>query len=146
MTALQILRQLDTDRIRREHPNLPDSAIVPRKFQDKTHNGLINCIICYIELIGGEATKVTTSGRMITKCRTEVKGSGRDVWIPGTTKTGTPDIRATLRSISLYIEAKVGKDRQRPEQAKVEQQAIRAGGKYFLAKDFRNTYEWLNSL
>ena len=137
---------MDIDRGRVSHPNLPEEARVSAKYNDKTHNGLCKCIVACIELMGGEATRVTTSGRQITKCKTEVKGSGKQVWIRGTTKRGTPDVRGTLRAISLYVEVKVGKDTQKPDQEKVENQANSAGGRYYLARDFESFYQWITKL
>ncbi len=148
MTALTILRQLDCGRIRKryEETPLPEAVITPRKFKDTTHNGLIQCCVACIELMGGEATKVSTTGRRITVGRTEVKGSGREIWIKGTTKNGTPDIRGTYNGLSLYVECKVGKDRQRDEQKAVEIQATQAGGIYILVRDFESFYQWITKL
>lgn len=134
------------DRGRVTHPNLPEPARCSIKFEDRTHNGLIKCCVYCIELMGGEATKVSTTGRKITVCKTEVKGSGREIWIKGTTKNGTPDIRATYKAKSLYIECKVKKDKQRDEQKAVEIQATAAGGIYILVRDFETFYEWINQL
>lgn len=134
------------DRGRVTHPNLPEPARCSIKFEDKTHNGLIKCCVWCIELLGGEATKVSTTGRRITKGRTEVKGSGREIWIKGTTKNGTPDIRGTYKGLSLYVECKVGKDRQRDEQKAVEIQATQAGGIYILVRDFESFYHWVTKL
>ena len=146
MTGLQILRQLDCDRIKREHPNLPDTVIVPRKFKDGTANGLTNCIVAFITLSGGHATRVSSTGRQITKHRTEVKGSGKLVYIPGTTRKGTADIHAVWKGKHLSIEVKIGKDRQSEAQKQVEIEVNRAGGYYFIAKDFETFYQWINQL
>lgn len=136
---------MDIDRGRVTHRNIPESARVSTKFSDKTANGLTKCIIAFITLSGGWATRVTSTGRMIPTGKTEVF-DGKLKWIPGTTKKGTPDIMATLNGKSLFIEVKIGKDRQSEAQKQVEADINASGGYYFCAKDFESFYQWVNGL
>jgi hypothetical protein len=147
MTALQILKQLKCEQIRKEHPGLPETAITPGKFSDKTANGLTKCIVAYCNMTGGKSvTRISTTGRQITKCRTEVKGSGKLVWIPGTTKKGTADISGSWNGKSLHIEVKIGRDKQSDAQKQMQRWVEEDGGYYFCAKDFESFYQWVNGL
>jgi hypothetical protein len=47
---------------------------------------------------------------------------------------GASDLIACVDGRSLFIEVKVGKDRQRPEQMKFQAAVERAGGRYVLAR------------
>jgi len=143
MNGLAELRSLACDQIRASHPNLPEAAISPGRYNDKTHNGLIHCIVDYINFMGGSATKVSTTGRKITIKTTEVKGSGQEIWIPGTTRNGTPDIIGAYHGIPLFIEAKVGRDVQSDKQKEKGTEVTAAGGLYYLARDFLSFYEWI---
>lgn len=144
MTGLSHLRQLHCDRIRERYPNLPDSAIASANYSDSTANGLTKAIVAYIGFIGGWGTRVSSAGRMLPVKVTEVTTQMK--YIPGTTKKGTPDIMATYKGISLFIEVKIGKDRQSDVQKKVESEVTASGGRYYLAKDFESTYQWINQL
>ena len=145
MTALQILKQMDINRGRVTHPGLPEAARVSGKFSDKTANGLTKCIVAYITLSGGWATRVTTTGRMIPSGQTEVF-AGKMKWIHGTTKRGTPDIMGVLNGKNLAIEVKIGKDKQSEAQKQVEADINASGGFYYIAKDFESFYQWVNGL
>lgn len=147
MTGLQHLKELEKAEVRRKHPNLPESVVYAKTYQVSKANGLTKAIVAYCNLTGGKSvTRITSSGRMITKCRTEVKGSGKMVYIPGTTKKGTADISGTWNGLSLHIEVKIGKDRQSEAQKQMEQWVIQDGGYYFIAKDFESFFQWINQL
>jgi hypothetical protein len=144
MNGLQHLRQLHCESVRKKHPSLPDSAIASINYSDSNANGLTKCIVAYIGFIGGWGTRVSSAGRMLPVKVTEVTTQMK--YIPGTTKKGTPDIMATYKGISLFIEVKIGKDRQSDVQKQVEAEVTASGGRYWIAKDFESTYNWINSL
>ncbi len=146
MNGLDELKSLQIARIKHEHPTLPDAAIAPRKFKTSKANGLTQAIIMFIVLSGGFATRVTSSGRIVTKCKTEVDGSGKSVYIPGTTRKGTADIHAVYDGKHLSIEVKIGKDVQSKDQKAVQIDINKAGGHYFIARDFESFYKWFKSL
>ena len=146
MTGLQELKKIHCDSIRKKFPSLPESAICAGKYSDNSANALTKSIVAYITLSGGHATRVSSTGRQITKHRTEVKGSGKLVYIPGTTRKGTADIHAVWKGKHLSIEVKIGKDRQSEAQKQVEIEVNRAGGYYFIAKYFETFYQWINQL
>lgn len=113
-------------------------------FTDKTANGLTKCIIRWIEINGGQAERINTMGRMIDarKRVTNVLGQSYTIgsigYIPTTSTKGSADISATVKGCSWKIEVKIGQDRQSPEQIKYQADIERAGGIYFIARDFHN--------
>jgi len=145
MTGLQHLRILHCGQLRKKYPTLPESAIAPGKYADNTANGLTKCIVAYINFMGGSATRVSSTGRMLPKGVTEVGSRGMK-WIPGTTRKGTADIMGVYKGIALSIEVKIGKDRQSDSQKAMELEVNRAGGRYFIAKDFESFYQWIITL
>jgi hypothetical protein len=129
--------------IRAKYPSLPEEAVASANYSDSTANGLTRAIVAYIGFIGGWATRVTSTGRMIDK-GTEVRA--KMVYIPGTTKRGTADIMGVIRGKAISIEVKIGKDRQSKAQRQVEQSVSDAGGLYYVARNFQDTYDWINQL
>jgi len=118
-----------------KHPTCPHLA--PRKFRDDTSNGLTQCIVQYIVLCGGFATRINNQGTWSKKLNR---------FIPGTSRRGLADIMATYKGLSLHIEVKIGKDRQSSDQAVIESQVINAGGLYYLAKNFTDFKLWFDNL
>ncbi len=143
MTAIQILKQLHCEEVRRRHPGLPDAAVTSSDYTDRTANGLTKCVVKYVTLLGGFATRVTTTGQMRATGKTEVS-AGQMKWVYGTTRRGTPDILGVLNGKQLAVEVKIGKDRLSPAQIEVQQQISAGGGYYFIARDFESVYKWIN--
>lgn len=145
--AVRLLEQMATDRAINEHPNFP-AAYVPRKtFRDDTANGLTQCIIAYVNLTGGQAERISTTGRVVMEHAQRLRG-GRLVdvatpkYIPTSGVRGSADISATIGGRSVKIEIKVGRDRQRDEQREYQRRIEQAGGLYYIARDFPSFVEW----
>ncbi|MFA5298834.1 MAG: hypothetical protein WC389_11570 [Lutibacter sp.] len=135
--AVKELEQLAMVEARRLHPDIPDSVLCPRVFRDDRANNLTKCVVEYIRLKGGFASRINNQGTFNRKL---------NKYIPSTSRKGLADVMATFRGLSLHIEVKAGKDVQSDEQKKVESEVRHAGGYYFLAKDFESFYQWFNSL
>ena len=120
------------DRVR--YPSMPDYARPKPKFDWSSANGITKAIVQYIELSGGWATRISTEGRYI-----ESLGHR----IPSSVKRGTPDVIGVLRGVPLFIEVKYGRDVMSDVQEEVMKDIIRAGGRYFVARDFDSFYEWV---
>lgn len=128
------LRQLSriTDEQRKaRRPTVPDHAWGSRTiFRENTANELTRSIIAFIEIIGGQAERINSMGRQITKNR-------KAIWVYGTGTNGTADISATWKGISIKIEVKATKCEKQSEVQMQYQQAIEeAGGIYILARSF----------
>jgi hypothetical protein len=122
--------------------NLPDrfKDMKPRAYDPKTANGLTKMIVDWIKYNGGQAERISTTGRYIVAQKKWIKGSG--------TK-GSADISAIIKNnkgiaIPCKIEVKIGRDKQSEDQVKYQQAIEKAGGIYYIAKDFDSFYEWYN--
>jgi len=119
------VKQLEAKAFHRKqikHPKIPINLLSKEAFRDDKTNGLTKCIITFIQLNGGQAERISTTGRCIDRSEiyTDVVGITRTVgsveWIPGTSTNGSADISATIKGRSVKIEVKTGTDRQRPAQ------------------------------
>ncbi len=88
-------------------------------------NNLTRQIIALITAKGGFATRVNSQGQW---------DPVRKVMRKGTTVKGMTDIVGVLKGRALFIEVKVGKDKLRPEQERVAEQVIKAGGVWAVAR------------
>lgn len=151
-SALSLLKKLALQNEWEKHPNYPKHlTIAVRKYTDKTSNGLTKCIIDFIKFNGGQAERISNTGRPIDRREvvTNVIGQQRQIgsieWIPGTGANGTADISATIQGYSVKIEVKckVTGDRYQSQDQKLYQQAIEAaGGLYIIAREFQQFYNW----
>lgn len=149
--SLKVLTDLDWS-IRASNTKMPPDYVPRTKFDDKTANGLTKCIISWITLNGYQAERINTTGRYIdnSKIVTDVLGRkikiGSGKYIKGTGTKGSADISATIKGKSVKIEVKIGNDRQSEYQKEYEADIIKAGGIYYIAKDFDNFINFYKSL
>ena len=136
--AVKDLEQLALEHFRREHPNFPEYAIAPQSYRDDTANGLTRCVVDFIRYNGGQAERINTTGMP------EQRG-GRIVWRKSNTTKGSADISATIAGRSVKIEVKIDADRQSETQRCYQADIERAGGLYFIAKDFTSFVEWYDA-
>lgn len=87
------------------------------------HDDLVKRIRIFISEIGGLSCHIETPGLLFDR-------HGKPVKIG---KKGRLDIAATIRGRSVWIDAKIGKDRLKPDQQKFAQAVINAGGIAFAA-------------
>jgi len=150
MTPLQQLTELDWQ-IRCSESRMPPEYIVRTKFTDKTANGLTKAIVRWINLKGYQAERISTSGRWVdnSKVVTDVLGNQKKIgsgkYIKGSGTKGSADISATIKGRSIKIEVKM-KDKQSEAQIEYQKAIERAGGIYFIAKDFTSFYEFYTTL
>ena len=129
-------------------PNFPYHP--PTKYRDDTANKLTACIIDFLNIKEHQAERINSTGRYIDRRKTmyDVLGHKRTVgsveWIKGSGTPGTADISSTILGRSAKIEVKIGKDRQSEVQKKYQNQVIKAGGMYFIARNFTEFINWYN--
>lgn len=146
--AVKELERLADNAAKAKYPAVP--YLVPRKFRDDSANGLTKCIISFLRLKGYQAERINSTGRIVDKRKsyTDVTGRrrtiGNYVWVYGTGTKGTSDISATVSGRSVKIEVKIGRDRQSDAQRRYQEQVEKAGGLYFIAKNFEQFYQWFN--
>ena len=114
----------------REHP-LPMHALAPPKFKTSDANGLSAAIVAFLDAIGGWASRVNTMG---------VYDAKRKAYRKTTMKLGFPDVQATYRGRSIYVEVKIGKDRLSPNQKKFIKGASEAGALVIVARTFEDFF------
>lgn len=148
MTALKKLENIAFEAKRLKYKDQPH--LIRKKYSDKTANELTKSIIAYIQLMGGQAERISTTGRVIDnrKNYTDVVGfkrtKGTTKWIPGTTTKGSADISATIQGRSVKIEVKIGKDKQSDAQLKYQAEIEKSGGIYYVARNFEDFFKWYN--
>lgn len=148
MIALKILEDLAFEEKRQKYPGQP--YLVKPKFSDRSANSLTKAIIAYIKLMGGQAERISNTGRIVDGRKTYLdvlkyrQTIGSVKWIPGTGTRGTADISATINGRSVKIEVKHGRDRQSDAQKKYQADVERNGGIYYIAHDFESFFHWYN--
>jgi len=148
MTYLKELYQMIYEDSRRKYPDVPLHAIPSTTYKVKTSNGLTRAIIKWIQLKGGQAERISVTGRMIDERKTykDVLGYTRQVgsirWIHPSMQRGTADISAIISGRSVKIEIKIGKDKQHEDQKRYQQQVEDAGGVYIIVSDFEDFCQW----
>lgn len=129
---------------------MPTEYVVRTKYTDATANGLTKCVIDYINFSGGQAERISNTGRYIDESRivTDVLGNRKKIgsgkYIKGTGTNGTADISATFKGKSIKIEIKM-KDKQSEVQKEYQQAIERAGGIYFICHTFDEFLEKFNT-
>lgn len=145
-TALKILEDLAFEDKKKKYPDQP--YLVKTKYSDKSANALTKSIIAFVRLNGGQAERISNTGRVVDgrKTYTDALGHRRTIgniqWIPGTGTQGTADISATIDGRSVKIEVKHGRDRQSEAQKKYQADVERSGGVYYVSKNFDDFYNW----
>ena len=149
-TAIQRLKQLWIEDMKRKHPLLTEGQIGELSINGTPANKLTKQIILYITLIGGRAERVRSEGRyLVGKTYTNVLGqkmSTNGSYIPSTSRKGTADISALCQGKSFAIEIKIGKDRMSDAQINYKIATERSGGYYLLARDFETFYKDINDI
>jgi len=133
--AVRELEQLAMDEARLLHPTMPHLG--PRTFRDDSANTLTACIVKYITLKGGFASRCNNQGVFNIN-------TGR--YIPSTAKKGLPDIVGTYQGKSLMIEVKYRSDKLSDHQEKIRQEQERSGGLFFIAHDFEGFKNWFDNI
>lgn len=129
---LERLANLEAIRL---HPSIEPRYLAPRLYRDDTANTLTACVVKYIEILGGWASRVNNMGvydRRLNKYRRS------------TQKKGIADIIATYKGLSLQIEVKIGRDKQSEAQEHVQQKVTEAGGLYYIARNFTDFKTWID--
>lgn len=150
MKALDQLKDLWLDDSIRKHPSIPrtPSYHAMPKFEDRSANGLTRCILTFLRLKANRAERISNTGRVVDTRKRFIdsvgfnRTAGSLTWIPGTGTAGTADISAIIAGRSVKIEVKVCKDRQSEAQKRYQLEVEKAGGIYFIARDFHGFLEW----
>jgi len=150
MSALEKLRQLKLAKTREMYPNIPEIALPKTEYNDRSANGLTRCVLDYLLLSGHFCERTGNEGRVIDGRKTYTDVIGRQKTI-GTVKRikssgtkGTSDLKAVINGRMVAIEIKFGADRQSQHQKDYQAMVEKAGGTYWIVKNFEqflNLYE-----
>ena len=149
------LKQLTSKALEYNYRNsvLPEPARYVKPYTDKTANGLTRCVIDYIRMEGGQAERVSVTGRYIDQSRivTDVIGRVRKIgtgkWIPPSMQKGSADVSSIIKGgKTVKWEIKIGADRQSEAQKNYQKQVESAGGHYFIVRSWEDFLEKYNSL
>jgi hypothetical protein len=147
---IKALETLANAEDRRRHPSIDPRYLAPLTYKDNSANGTTKCIIDYIRLTGGQAERISTTGRVIDKRKRfiDVTGKARVIgsmkWIPSSGTRGSADISAVIRGHAVKIEVKHGNDRQSDDQRAYQRAIEQAGGTYLICHSFADFYKWYN--
>lgn len=108
----------------------------PNKKKQSPANALTDAVITYIKLKGGIAYRINNMGIFDEKLG-RFRFSG--------TKKGIPDIIGIHKGRFIGVEIKIGTDRQSDDQKLREQEIIKAGGYYYIAKEFDSFKIWYDN-
>jgi hypothetical protein len=152
--ALKILYSLIEADNARKHPDNP-YPLRAKPYNVKKTGDLTKAVIKFIQLNGGQAERISSTGRYIDNSinSTNVMGQrvkiGSGHYIPSTSTNGTADVSGILRNaegvvLSLKIEIKnlYSKDRISPAQIEYQKQVEAAGGVYLAVKTFSEFVQW----
>lgn len=142
------LKALELESLKAKYPSMDVRFIPLTDWKDTSANGLTKCIIFWINAMGGQAERISNQGQYRAGNKIQVGDTFKQLpgkWTPGTGTKGTADISATIRGRSVKIEVKYGSDRQSDAQKAYQQDVERAGGTYYIAKDFDSFVLWYES-
>jgi hypothetical protein len=138
-----LMHELKVKRYAETHPNYPPDYIPKTMYKDSTANGLTRAICDYINYNGYQAERINTMGTAREKKTTAGKVIGV-TWTKGTSTAGSADISATIKGRSVKIEVKIGKDRQSEAQKRYQENIEKAGGIYYIARNFDDFVNFFN--
>jgi hypothetical protein len=151
MGALDRLKDLLLQESRERYPNIPDHARSISVPKVSTANGLTQAIVKFIQLSGGHAERVSTTGRMVDSRKVHTDVLGRQItvgsvsYIKGSGMKGSADIHAGINGRFIAIEVKIGKDRQSDDQKQYQMKIENSGGIYLIVRTFDQFVEWWDS-
>lgn len=148
--AVKLLERMADAAVQERYKNVEAKYLSPRKYEDRSANGLTKCVIDFIRLSGYQAERINCTGRYVdnTKVVTDVLDRKRVIgstkWLPTSGQKGTADVSAVIRGMAVKIEIKAKSDRQRPNQVEYQKQIEQAGGIYLIVRSFAQFYDWYN--
>ena len=119
--SVKQLERLADEAARIKHPTMAHEHMAPRTFRDDSANSLTACIVSYVTLKGGFASRINSQGTFSRKLNR---------YIHSTQKRGIADVMGTYKSKSLMIEVKHGSDKMSTFQERVRAEQTRSGGMF----------------
>lgn len=144
----QLLQVLHLEANRKKYPSISDEYRPKQVYNDVTANGLTACIKDFLNFSGWQAERVSVTGRRINVKAAKKKNTtfgqvskiDKTMFIPSTMTKGSADLSATIKGRSIKIEVKIGADKQSELQKEYQKNIEKAGGIYFIVKNFDDFY------
>ena len=145
------LKALELEALRLKHPTIDMKYLAFTDWKDNSANSLTNCVIAFVQYMGGQAERISSQGQYREGAKIQV-GTGElahtkqlpGKWTPGQSTKGTADISATIRGRSVKIEIKQ-KDKQSDVQKQYQAAIEKAGGVYIIVRNFDDFVIWYES-
>lgn len=147
--APETIRQFELEEWKRRcsQTTMPAKYLPKNVYTDKTANGLTKLIIAYCRYMGWHAERINTQGRVIDNRRevTNILGHRRIIGsvkrIPTAGVKGSADIHILKDGKAVYVEVKIGRDRQSDAQKQYQRTVEAAGGLYVIVRCFADFIE-----
>jgi len=147
----QRLKDLELAIMKVKHPTIEERFIPLTAWSDSSANALTKCVVSFINMSGGFAERINTMGvyqqaKQVKDVDGKMRTIGKGKYIPGGSTKGSADISATIKGRAVKIEVKYGKDKMSESQKEYQENTERAGGIYYIARDFDSFIEWYDKI
>lgn len=144
--TLKELSNLEFEQQKKDHPLIPEFALVKKIFRDKKANDLTKCITMFLRLKGAYADRINNMGVFrpgYTTDRYHEVLIEKGKFTKSGTRKGIADIMGSFKGRMIACEVKIGKDRQSDDQIKIMNEINASGGWYIIAKSWEDFYsQW----
>jgi hypothetical protein len=158
MKPIDQLKALWLENTREKYPDFPEKWMPPPpKYTDKTANGLTKCVIDYIRFKGGQAERISVTGRyvdnsnVVEDCIGRKRKIGSGKFIGSSMQKGSADISSIVPNplfkfgIPVKWEVKM-KDKQSEAQKTYQSHVEQAKGFYFIIHTFDEFLDYYNQI
>lgn len=151
LTALQVLSCMDAIQRRIDAPSIPSQYIVGTKYTEKNANDIEKAIERFARIAGFHAERTKTQGRKMGAVYKDTPNGrltvSKEKFVTSTSRKGSSDMKLIIKDVGFVaLEIKYGKDTQKIDQKKYEQDIVNNGGIYKIVKTFEEFLIWYVSL
>ena len=129
-------------------PNIPEQVIPRKVYNCKKANSLTKAVMDTTKWLGGIADRRSSEGRYRAGESYKVGNTthqGEGTWLPGVNK-GIADIELAFPGRMIFVEIKIGADRQSDVQKQFQRKVEMSGNEYYIVKTFDDFIEQIVQL
>lgn len=146
ITPLNVLTEMDAIQRRLDSPSIPEHYIVGTKYTENNANDIEKAIERFARIVGFHAERTKTQGRKMDAVWKDVPGGrmqvSKEKFVTSTSRKGSSDMKLLIQGVLITAEIKYGKDTQKADQKKYQQDIERNGGIYVIFKTFEDFLIW----
>jgi hypothetical protein len=146
LTALLILSEMDKIHREAKSPSIPPQYIVGTKFSEKNANDIEKAIEKFAIIVGFLAERTKTQGRKMEATYKDTPQGRLTVskakFVTSTGRKGSSDMKLLIQGQYITGEIKYGRDTQKADQKKYQEDVERNGGIYVIWKTFEDFLIW----